>query len=125
MTSWRKIVPNALNLPRAQELIHNFTGQRLIVLGDLMLDEFIWGEVRRISPEAPVPVVEVKRESWHLGGAGNVAANLFALGAQAVPLGLIGEDAAGQRLQEGFATRGAEIKGSKTKAMPILLMAHS
>lgn len=93
---------------RAEELLRQFANQRLIVLGDLMLDEFIWGEVRRISPEAPVPVVEVKRESWHAGGAGNVVSNLLALGAQAVPIGVIGEDAAGTRLREQLQAAGAD-----------------
>jgi D-glycero-beta-D-manno-heptose-7-phosphate kinase len=78
------------------------------VLGDLMLDEFIWGEVRRISPEAPVPVVEVKRESWHAGGAGNVVSNLLALGAQAIPIGVIGQDWAGERLRQGLTDAGAD-----------------
>jgi D-beta-D-heptose 7-phosphate kinase/D-beta-D-heptose 1-phosphate adenosyltransferase len=95
---------------RAQELIANFADQRLLVLGDLMLDEFIWGEVRRISPEAPVPVVEVKRESWHAGGAGNVVSNLLALGAQAIPLGVIGQDWAGEKLRERLTEAGAETK---------------
>lgn len=93
---------------RAEKIINNFSGKRLIVLGDLMLDEFIWGEVRRISPEAPVPVVEVNRESWHAGGAGNVAANLLALGAQAIPIGVIGDDRAGEKLRQIFAATGAE-----------------
>ena len=97
-----------MNPQRAQELVHNFASQRLIVLGDLMLDEFIWGEVRRISPEAPVPVVEVKRESWHAGGAGNVVSNLLELGAQAIPIGIIGNDWAGERLRERFAVAGAK-----------------
>jgi D-glycero-beta-D-manno-heptose-7-phosphate kinase len=100
-----------MNQLKAQQLIAQFATKRLIVLGDLMLDEFIWGEVRRISPEAPVPVVEVKRESWHLGGAGNVVANLVALGAQSVPLGLIGKDAAGERLRDEFALRGVATNG--------------
>jgi D-beta-D-heptose 7-phosphate kinase/D-beta-D-heptose 1-phosphate adenosyltransferase len=95
---------------RAQELLANFADQRLLVLGDLMLDEFIWGEVRRISPEAPVPVVEVKRESWHAGGAGNVVSNLLALGAQAIPLGVIGQDWAGDKLRERLTDAGAETK---------------
>ncbi len=99
-----------MNPARAQKLIHNFADQRLIVLGDLMLDEFIWGEVRRISPEAPVPVVEVKRESWHAGGAGNVVSNLLELGAQAIPIGIIGSDWAGERLRERFTAAGAETK---------------
>ncbi len=105
-----------MNPQRAQKLIHNFTGQRLIVLGDLMLDEFIWGEVRRISPEAPVPVVEVKRESWHAGGAGNVVSNLLELGAQAIPIGIVGNDWAGERLRQRFAGAGAETKFLLTDA---------
>jgi D-beta-D-heptose 7-phosphate kinase/D-beta-D-heptose 1-phosphate adenosyltransferase len=100
-----------MNQTRAQHLIAQFSDKRLVVLGDLMLDEFIWGEVRRISPEAPVPIVEVKRESWHLGGAGNVVANLLALGAQAAPIGLIGDDAAGTRLRDEFAARRAAVEG--------------
>ncbi|MDQ3013911.1 MAG: D-glycero-beta-D-manno-heptose-7-phosphate kinase [Acidobacteriota bacterium] len=76
-----------------------------------MLDEFIWGEVRRISPEAPVPVVKVKRESWHLGGAGNVVSNLLELGARALPIGIIGSDSAGQLLRRKFAECGAETDG--------------
>ncbi len=97
-----------MNPKRAQEIINNFVGKRLIVLGDLMLDEFIWGDVRRISPEAPVPVVEVKSESWHAGGAGNVVSNLQALGAQAIPIGIIGNDWAGERLRQRFAESGAQ-----------------
>ncbi|MBL8205557.1 MAG: D-glycero-beta-D-manno-heptose-7-phosphate kinase [Blastocatellia bacterium] len=97
-----------MNPQRAQDIIQNFAGRRLIVLGDLMLDEFIWGEVRRISPEAPVPVVEVKRESWHAGGAGNVVSNLLALGAQVIPIGIVGDDWAGQRLRAQLAQAGAD-----------------
>ena len=100
-----------MNQTRAQQLLAQGSTKRLIVLGDLMLDEFIWGEVRRISPEAPVPVVEVKRESWHLGGAGNVVANLLALGAQAMPIGLIGDDAAGLRLRDELTVRAASVAG--------------
>ncbi|MFN7950027.1 MAG: D-glycero-beta-D-manno-heptose-7-phosphate kinase [Blastocatellia bacterium] len=100
-----------MNRQRALEILDRFNGRRLLVPGDLMLDEFIWGEVRRISPEAPVPVVEVRRESWHLGGAGNVVSNLAALGAQAVPIGVIGDDAAAARLRDQFAERGIESGG--------------
>lgn len=100
-----------MNQTRAQQILQHFNRQTIVVLGDLMLDEFIWGEVRRISPEAPVPVVEVKRETWHLGGAGNVVSNLLALGAQAIPIGLIGDDVAGARLREAFATTNANTSG--------------
>ncbi len=81
-----------------------------------MLDEFIWGEARRISPEAPAPVVEVRRETWHLGGAGNVVSNLLELGARAVPIGVVGADEAAKMLRERFAERNARIDGVITDA---------
>jgi D-beta-D-heptose 7-phosphate kinase/D-beta-D-heptose 1-phosphate adenosyltransferase len=71
----------------------------VVVLGDVMLDEFIWGDVSRISPEAPVPVVEIRRESTHLGGAANVLANLVALGARACVIGVVGDDDAGAKVR--------------------------
>jgi len=74
-------------------------GRKVVVLGDVMLDEFVWGDVTRISPEAPVPVVDIRRESVHLGGAANVLANLVALGATAVVVGVVGKDAAAERLR--------------------------
>ena len=73
--------------------------RKIVVLGDVMLDEFVWGDVTRISPEAPVPVVDIRRESVHLGGAANVLANVVALGAQACVVGVVGNDAAGERLR--------------------------
>ncbi len=99
---------------RAEAILDRFQGRRLIVLGDLMLDEFIWGEVRRISPEAPVPVVEVRRETLQLGGAGNVVTNLLALGAEAIPIGILGEDEAGRRMRALFADEGASVEGLLT-----------
>jgi D-beta-D-heptose 7-phosphate kinase/D-beta-D-heptose 1-phosphate adenosyltransferase len=72
----------------------------VLVLGDVMLDEFVWGDVTRISPEGPVPVVDVRRESVHLGGAANVLANLISLGAHGRVVGVVGSDYAGQRLRE-------------------------
>lgn len=99
---------------RAEAILDRFQGRRLIVLGDLMLDEFIWGEVRRISPEAPVPVVEVRRETLQLGGAGNVVTNLLALGAEAIPIGILGEDEAGRRMRALFADEGASVDGLLT-----------
>ena len=65
-----------MNLERVGELIRIFPSKRVLVIGDLMLDEFVWGRVSRISPEAPVPVVEVIRESYYPGGAANVARNV-------------------------------------------------
>jgi len=65
-----------MQLTRVKELLRKFQDKRLLVIGDLMLDEFVWGRVSRISPEAPVPVVEVIRESYYHGGAANVARNV-------------------------------------------------
>jgi len=75
-----------------KKTISNFNKARVLVIGDLMLDEFIWGEVSRISPEAPVPVVWVKRESFMPGGASNVANNLRSLGADVHLVGVRGRD---------------------------------
>jgi rfaE bifunctional protein kinase chain/domain len=81
----------------------------ILVIGDLMIDHYIWGDATRLSPEAPVPIVNVKNESTTLGGAANVAQNLVALGAKVTLSGVIGDDAFGARLkeimtQEGIAT---------------------
>ncbi|MEP6568386.1 MAG: D-glycero-beta-D-manno-heptose-7-phosphate kinase [Acidobacteriota bacterium] len=88
-----------LTKQRAQGLIGAMRDRKIVVLGDVMLDEFVWGDVTRISPEAPVPVVDIRRESSHLGGAANVLANVVALGAQASVIGVIGNDSAGDRLR--------------------------
>ena len=72
----------------------------ILVIGDLMVDHYIWGEATRLSPEAPVPVVNVKNESTTLGGAGNLTQNLVALGAKVVLAGIIGDDAAGIQLKD-------------------------
>ncbi len=92
---------------RAAELVTRMRGRRVVVFGDVMLDEFVWGEVARISPEAPVPVVDIRRESVRLGGAANVYANLLALGARASVVGVIGQDHAGERLRDEVARVGA------------------
>ena len=81
--------------PDARTLFERAKGRRILVIGDLMIDEWIWGTVTRISPEAPVPVVAVADHSFTLGGAGNVASNLRALHAGVVFAGTIGGDAFG------------------------------
>ncbi len=83
---------------RAEAIISQFSGQRIGVLGDLILDRYVWGSVDRISPEAPVPVVRVDRMSAMLGGAGNVARNLTSLGAQVELAAVIGDDEPGRQL---------------------------
>jgi D-beta-D-heptose 7-phosphate kinase/D-beta-D-heptose 1-phosphate adenosyltransferase len=83
---------------RAFGYMERFPSCRLLVVGDLMLDEYVWGNVRRISPEAPVPVVAVTRDTRALGGAGNVAVNISCLGAKVSVAGLIGGDASGRAI---------------------------
>ncbi|HEV8368117.1 MAG TPA: D-glycero-beta-D-manno-heptose-7-phosphate kinase [Pyrinomonadaceae bacterium] len=95
-----------LSLKRVNEILDAIRDRRIVVLGDLMLDEFVWGDVTRISPEAPVPVVDVRRESIHLGGAANVLANLVALGTRGSVIGVVGSDAAGERLRSSLIALG-------------------
>jgi rfaE bifunctional protein kinase chain/domain len=91
---------------RVTEILQALRDRNIVVLGDVMLDEFVWGDVTRISPEAPVPVVDVRRESVHLGGAANVLANLIALGARGSVAGVVGNDDAGKRLRNGLRELG-------------------
>ncbi len=89
----------AMNASRIQQLLDTAKNLRLLVIGDVMLDEFVWGRVSRISPEAPVPVVEVTGESQYPGGAANVARNLRPFCKQVQICGLVGKDAAGEQLR--------------------------
>jgi rfaE bifunctional protein kinase chain/domain len=89
----------SLTHERADEIVRRMAERKVVVYGDCMLDEFVWGDVTRISPEAPVPVVDIRRESVHLGGAANVLANLIALGARASVVGVVGHDGAGERIR--------------------------
>src|SRR5271169_3475085 len=83
---------------RLAEILGAFSQRKILVIGDLMLDEFLWGKVTRISPEAPVPVVDIQRRATYPGGAANVARNLASLGAKAGLAGVIGEDEPGRQL---------------------------
>jgi rfaE bifunctional protein kinase chain/domain len=85
---------------RLERLLDALAGRRLLVLGDVVLDEYLWGEAERMSPEAPVPVVHVSRESQVLGGAGNVVRNIAALGAHPEFCTVVGDDSAGRRVRE-------------------------
>lgn len=96
---------------RVQEIVNRMSDRRVLVAGDLMLDEFIWGRVSRISPEAPVPVVAVDRETAYPGGAANVARNLREFAPDVAVLGLAGEDAAGTRLRSLLAAGGISTDG--------------
>jgi len=119
-----------LSRARATALLKAMRGRRLLVLGDVMLDEFIWGRVARISPEAPVPVVEVTGQSFHLGGAGNVAANVRSLGGEPALLGVIGGDEAGRRIEEALTETGVvsclEVLGSgRPTTVKTRIVAHN
>src|SRR5437763_14939730 len=80
--------------------------QTVLCVGDLMLDEFVYGEVARISPEAPAPVIAVKRSETNVGGAGNVARNIASLGGRCIFVGLIGNDETGAKLRSQLAQEG-------------------
>src|SRR2546430_2308578 len=96
-----------LDRQRAAALLDRANQSKIVVLGDVMLDEFLWGDVSRISPEAPVPVVDIRRESTHLGGAANVLANLVALGSKACVVGVVGDDFAGERIRSSVGDKSA------------------
>ena len=96
---------------RLKEILKHFEGQEIIVVGDIMLDHFIKGSVSRISPEAPVPVVDVKNEFYVAGGAGNVAVNLAALGAKPVMISVVGPDAGGDMLKGFLRQKRVNING--------------
>ncbi|OGD20662.1 MAG: hypothetical protein A2W03_02765 [Candidatus Aminicenantes bacterium RBG_16_63_16] len=98
-----------IDKPALARIIRRFGKQRVLVLGDLMLDRYIWGDVSRISPEAPVPVVEVRSDSLQLGGAGNVAHNLESLGAAPLLAGVVGNDAEGRWIKSRMAAGGKGI----------------
>jgi D-glycero-beta-D-manno-heptose-7-phosphate kinase len=122
--------PPTFDLPALREVVARFPGRRILVLGDLMLDRYLWGRVDRISPEAPVPVVEIERETFSLGGAGNVAANLRALGAEPVLVSVVGEDEDGARLVETLTQRGVGTSGlvrdpSRPTTVKTRIIAHA
>jgi len=107
---------------RLQHILDTASAKRLLVVGDLMLDEFVWGNVARISPEAPVPVVEVQSESSYPGGAANVARNLREFASSVTMLGLVGSDAAGEKLTKLLLTEKIATDGLFTDpAVPTIV----
>ena len=101
------------NLPikRVRQILGQIRNARLLVVGDLMLDQFVWGAVRRISPEAPVPVVEFERESFMPGGAANVARNLTALRVPTELFGIVGHDDTARTLKQLLIDQGVLCEG--------------
>src|SRR5215208_247692 len=119
-----------LTKSRASEILQALRDRYVVVLGDVMLDEFVWGDVTRISPEAPVPVVDVRRESVHLGGAANVLANLIALGARASVVGVVWDDRAGAALRAELKEAGAAddtlvVEEDRPTTVKTRIIAHS
>jgi D-beta-D-heptose 7-phosphate kinase/D-beta-D-heptose 1-phosphate adenosyltransferase len=102
---------NRFSISRAEEILARLPGVRILVVGDLMLDRYLKGSVDRISPEAPVPVVRIETESWALGGAGNVAANIVALGAACEVIGCVGRDPEGEILLDRLRELGVGVSG--------------
>lgn len=118
-----------LPLSRVRALLRAGARRRVLVVGDVLLDQFIWGDVRRISPEAPVPVVDFQRESFMAGGAANVARNLTALGSQARLFGVVGADQAAEHLAEilghdGVDCRGLAAVGDRPTGLKTRVIAH-
>lgn len=101
----------SLDPTRLDRLLDGFRHVHLLVLGDLVLDEYVWGEVARVSPEAPVPVVEVREETLVLGGAGNVARNIVALGGRVSFCAVVGDDAAGRHAADLLKHLGVDPAG--------------
>jgi D-glycero-beta-D-manno-heptose-7-phosphate kinase len=110
-----------MNQAAVQQIISRFPSLKILVLGDFMLDHFVMGRVDRISPEAPVPIVDVDTEEFHLGGAGNVLMNGKSLGAQMIPLGVIGNDWAAERIRELFLEEQLSTDGLLTSERPTTL----
>ncbi|MEE9120774.1 MAG: D-glycero-beta-D-manno-heptose-7-phosphate kinase [Syntrophobacteria bacterium] len=112
------------------EGIDKFSSCRILVVGDVIMDEFLWGRVERISPEAPVPVVEVEEESLVLGGAGNVVNNIVSLGGQVLLCGVIGNDAMGRELvhmlqKMNSPTHGLVVEDRRPTTIKTRIVAHS
>jgi D-beta-D-heptose 7-phosphate kinase/D-beta-D-heptose 1-phosphate adenosyltransferase len=111
-------------------LIDAFSQARVLVIGDVMLDRYIWGDVTRISPEAPVPVVAKVRETRAAGGAANVALNVVSLGGQAEIVGVLGSDSSGEELREilqqsGLSTDGLVCEAGRRSTVKTRIIAHS
>ncbi|MGZ3594076.1 MAG: D-glycero-beta-D-manno-heptose-7-phosphate kinase [Syntrophales bacterium] len=118
-----------LSKKRAFEIIKNFPGSKFLVVGDIMVDHFIWGKVTRISPEAPVPVVEIQSDSLLLGGCANVLNNIFSLGGKVYGAGVIGDDDMGERLLLEFRSRrintdGIVVEANRPTTLKTRIVAH-
>ncbi|HZP84171.1 MAG TPA: PfkB family carbohydrate kinase [Chthonomonadaceae bacterium] len=119
-----------MNYDRYRQIVRRFADRRVIVLGDLMMDEYLLGNATRISPESPVMVVDIESERCVPGGAANVVNNLLALGAQVAVIGVVGQDTAGEALRADLSARGADVTGivadaSRPTTRKTRVVAHS
>jgi D-beta-D-heptose 7-phosphate kinase/D-beta-D-heptose 1-phosphate adenosyltransferase len=114
---------------RALEIINNFSRAGVLVVGDIMLDHFIWGKVSRISPEAPVPVVDVQKDGILLGGCANVLNTIYAIGGNVYVAGIIGSDSMGNYLlgelrQRKIETNGIVVEEGRPTTLKTRIVAH-
>jgi len=121
-------MPSAIH-DRIHQLLDRFAGAPVVIWGDIMLDEYWWGSVDRISPEAPVPIVSVERQGTKLGGAANVALNVHSLGGQALVVGVAGQDRAGESLctlleKSGLSASGIVTAPNRPTTQKTRIVAH-
>ena len=110
----------SIPLTKARALLKRIAGLRILVIGDVMLDHYIWGDATRISPEAPVPVIDIARDTWTAGGAANVAINVAGLGAHCTVIGFFGSDANGARLRQILGEKGVQALAMPGDGMTIV-----
>ena len=110
---------------KMEKIVQNFKNKRVLILGDVMLDKYIWGHVARISPEAPVPVVEVEKDTSCLGGAGNSCCNLESLGAFPLLVGVVGNDPEGEWIKKNVPdSRGIFMDKNRPTTVKTRIIAH-
>src|SRR4030042_20808 len=112
-----------------ERLLGRFSKAKILVIGDIMMDRFIWGKVSRISPEAPVPVVLVEKETFLFGGAANVVNNIRSLGGQVSLCGVVGDDGPGQKTieqltEEGIGVSGVFVEEGRQTTVKTRIIAH-
>ncbi len=117
-------------LKSGEDLLNSLTGKKVLVVGDLIIDEYIWGDVSRMSPEAPVPIVDVRHETLRPGGAANVANNISSLKGKVELCGLVGDDQMGRWMVKdlkgrGIGTRGIALTQDRTTTVKTRVIAHS
>jgi rfaE bifunctional protein kinase chain/domain len=118
-----------MSLMNYSNILREFKNKKILIIGDLILDRYIWGKVNRISPEAPVPIVEVTEENFLLGGASNVANNIVALGGHPTIAGIVGNDRAGEVIMKLLEEKGIQSQGvfwcSRPTTVKTRVIAHN